>query len=388
MLKLSRTCLGLCFVLLADSVLAQNLSSVGGDVFVGGSKTLLAVDSPRDVFAAGFSVSITGDVGADAHAAGFDVTIDAPIGADLYATGSNVTVGQSVRDDLSVSGFTVKLLAAASVGGNARIAAGSLTIDAPIAGSLVASAGNIDMNSHVGGDVRISAAELDFGPDALVDGTLTYSGPKEIKVPAFVAPATRVRYQPTSAGGVLDDVRDTIDDSVGAFWPSVFNAVTAMAITLAFLLLVATLFLVFTPERLSHLRTRASHASGRALLFGCLGLATAMGLIPVSVITIVGLPLIPILILAIILLWLLGYLLGAHLLSLKLFAAFTEEPTTTGSSVIALALVLLALSLLNFIPVAGWMINLAVMLYGAGLISLALLDRLSSSGRAVLPQHD
>ncbi|NNE22850.1 MAG: hypothetical protein HKN11_09590 [Rhizobiales bacterium] len=371
----------------ASSLAASDLV-IGGDVYSAGAVTSSA-RTTRDVFAYGFSVSLTGAVGQDAHAAGFDVDVDGSVGADLYVAGGSITIRGRVADDLSASGFSVRLDEDASIGSNARIAGGDIDIDAPIGGSLVAAGGKISLNGAVLGDVRLTARELEFGPSAKIDGTLTYSSVNKTDIPASVIPPDRVRHLPFEGSDILGEIKETMDAAVPSFWPSFFGMIFAFVITLGFFVVIAAVALSFLPDTVERLRVRAAERPGIAVLSGYLGFALITGLVPASALTLVGLPFIPVVLLSIVVLWLFGYLLGAYALSTRVWTAFAgrqDRQDPLAWKLLILVAGLAALAIVNFIPILGWLINLAVVYLGIGSIALLTFARVwPMAGDALLP---
>lgn len=351
---------------------------IGGDVYTGGSAPS-SVSAQRDAFAYGVSVNLSGQIGKDAHAAGFDVEIDSDVGADLYAVGGSVTVRGNVAEDLSASGFSVRLNEKASVGHNARIVGANISINAPIGGSLLAAGGKVSLNAPVSGDVRLSAGDIEFGPAATIQGKLTYSAENKVNIPASVISSDRIHQVPFKGSDLMRDLRKTMHEDISFFWPSLFGLMMTFLATMGFFLIVSAVCLSFMPSLVERLRRRAVGNPGMAELSGFLGLAFVVGLVPASALTLVGLPLIPIVLLAIFALWLLGYLLGTYAVSTRVWMAFSSDTQLDGSmakKLMVLAAGLVTLAILNFIPVAGWLINLAVMLLGLGSITLLTLERI------------
>lgn len=372
------------FGLVLSMALAPSVSQaeegmvIGGDVYTGGSAPS-SVSAQRDAFAYGITVNLAGQIGKDAHAAGFDVEIDSDIGADLYTVGGSITIRGNVEEDLSASGFTVRLHENASVGHNARIVGANINIDAPIGGSLLAAGGKISLNAPVSGDVRLSAGNIEFGPAAKIQGKLTYSAENKINIPASVMSSDRIQQVPFKGAEFMRDLRQTIPEDISFFWPSLLGLVMTFLATMGLFLIVSAVCLSFMPSLVERLRRRAIEKPGMAELSGFLGLAFVIGLVPASILTLVGLPLVPIVLLAIFALWLLGYLLGTYAVSTRVWTAFSNDDqlaTSMARNLIVLAAGLVALAVLNFIPIVGWLINLAVMFLGLGSITLLTLERL------------
>lgn len=363
--------------LLSTATLAEQVTeSLGGDVFVSGSSPSMSNDAPRDVFAAGFSPTVDANVAGDLHMAGFNVNARGRVAQDLYAAGSSIAVQSTVDQDVTAAGFSVHLTKDGSVGGNVRIAAGTTNIESPVAGSLRVSAGEIKLDAPVNGDVKLTAGDISFGPQARIAGKLVYAARKKIDVPASVITPERVRYTAIS-GDVVGDVGDTIKDAVPSPWAAFVALVGGFLVTLTFYLVVSVLFQSFAPDTVARLRGIAGGHLGKALLLGFIGLATLVGLVPVSLIIIVGIPVIPVVLLAIVVAWILGYLLGAYALAMRVAEAFNLAVTSPVAKLLTVALGITVLAILNFIPFVGWIFNLAVMLLGLGAITAVIMDRLN-----------
>ncbi len=356
---------------------AQDVSTLGGDVYASGANTTVSEASGRDVFVSGFRSAIKGEVAKDAHAMGFNVAIDGPVGGDAYAGGFNVVLSGRIGEDATVSGLSVALEKSASVGGNARLFGGTVSVDAPVAGSLIAAAGSFALNAPIEGDVMLTAGEISFGPNARIGGTLTYRSPNPVDIPASVAPASRVRYEKLTAPGALPDIGETIDRSTRSFWPSAVTRFVGFLFGLAFLIAVSAGFLALMPDRVERLRADAIDRPWSGIVFGMIGFATLIGLVPVAAMTMIGLPLVPLLVLVAVVVWVLGWLLGTYALAWRIIGAFRNlDPTLLTRLVVVIAGAVI-LALLNYVPFLGWLINLTVTFIGLGALAALAFATLS-----------
>ncbi|MDP1576276.1 MAG: hypothetical protein Q8L76_05840, partial [Cypionkella sp.] len=66
-----------------------------------------------------------------------------------------------------------------------------------IGGALTATGGEITLNAAVSGDALLQGGTISYGPKARIAGTLTYSAPEPVTLPAEVIPAARVVYDKT-----------------------------------------------------------------------------------------------------------------------------------------------------------------------------------------------
>jgi hypothetical protein len=362
------TSLVICF-LFANPVSAEQVN-VGGDTYSSGENAVLSGPSPRDAFVSGFNADVNARVEKDVHAAGFDVNLNAPIGGDAYAAGFSVEVTQPVGDDLSVSAFNVAVKEKATIGGNARLAGRTINIDSPITGSIAAAAGDLTLNNVVYGDAVLTVGSLKFGTNAKINGKLTYYATEPITIPASVISADRIQFNKLTVSNATEAVRQTSERSLPAFWPSFLGIISGFVLLIGFLVAVGAVMLAFAPERMERLKAEALHAPIKIMALGVLGLSMAIGLVPVSGMTLVGIPLIPVAILITFVLWIVGYVVGAYSVGMRMIAGFRDGSASTASKLLVLVVAVTVLSLLNFIPILGWLINLAVLFLGLGAIMM------------------
>lgn len=349
--------------------------TLGNDLFVTGSGPSSPIDAQRDVFIAGNAVTLKGDAVGDVHATGFDVEVETVTGGDLYAAGGAVTIRSSVGEDLTATGFSVRTSQNAITTGNARLSGGTVTIDGPVLGALLAMGNEIILNARIGGDVRIVANKINFGPDALIVGKLDYSSSKEIAIPERVISSDRVSFEKMDKSNLFRKVRDNWHDMEYPILPKFMSLFAGFLIALTFIVIVGAIFLTFLPGSVERLRTSIADRPGMTFLIGVMGLSILFGLMPVTSLTIVGLPFIPFVVLAIILGWTLGFILGAYTVSLWVWQAFggTDTPTQL-QRLVALALASVVLGILNFIPFVGWVANYTLILLGVGAITKMLFE--------------
>lgn len=342
----------------------------GTDLFLSGTSGLPELNTTGDVFAAGQSVVLKGKAGGDAHAAGFDVSVEAPIAGNLYVAGANVAVLAPVAQDLTAMGMNLRTSAQATIAGNARLAGSNVVIDGPIMGALTVTAGEITLNAAVTGDVLMLIDTASFGPNARISGRLTYSAAEPITVPASLIPANRVTYHRLVLPETVTRIRQGW--RVGhPMMPSARAVMGGAVLILAGLLAVGAITLAMAPVWSDRVRQTIDAKSGACLLAGVLGLAALLGLVPVTVMTIIGIPLLPLVFATILLGWMMSYLFGVYALSMRVARVFgISEPVGLSAQILVLALGLLGSTLLNFVPILGWLLNFVPLLLGAGAIVL------------------
>ena len=369
--------LAISFGLFAPPAIAEEVTvRNGSDLFVAGDSVLSKVDNQGDVFVASEATAIDGAVLGDLHVVGFDVMVATDVAEDLYSAGSNVDLRGNVGGDSTAAAFTLRTAPSAETSGNARLGGNTVTIEGPIAGALMAVGRTVILNAPVQGDVRITAKSLVFGENAVVNGILYYSSQSRIAVPERVASPERVQYSELDFDGNWDDLGDSLPIGDMPGFPKTASVFGAFIISLLFFMLLGALALGFLPTQLERMRQGIASAPGRSMLLGVIGLSLLFGLVPITALTIVGLPFVPVVILAIIVVWTLGYALGGYTVAVHVWRALGGDPEP-GSvvRVLLLAAAVTVVALLNFIPFVGWVANFTLVLMGIGAITRVTFSR-------------
>lgn len=353
------------------AVKADDQMTFGKDEYLSGFISETKQIAQRDVFVSGFSVDVQGTVDGSLHAAAADVYVQAQVKGDVEAAGLSVRILSPVGRDVSAVAAAIKITEQASVGGNVRLASRGLVLDGPVAGSVLAAAEDIEIGGTIAGDTRLIAEKITFKDSARIGGVLTYSAPEPLDIPATVVSADRIRYEHLN----VDSPQELM--SRMKVWPTVWVFVVGGVVSICFLTLAAGLLLVLAPKTSAALQREAMSTPLQTMGIGIVGLAMLLGLVPVCILTLIGLPFLPFAVLAILVFWIGGYLLGVLGLTFRIFEAFRPIPVDLAARLLLIATGLAVIAMLNFVPFIGWLFNLAVMFLGLGAI-------LSYTGRRVL----
>lgn len=347
----------------------------GGDTFIAGPVINKTLETSGDTFAAARTVSASGQVTGDLHVSGFDITVNADASEDLYAVGAVVAIRGQIAKDLTATGFSVRTESSAVTNRNARLFGKTVTINGPVNGALLVTGRDVVLNAPIEGDVRLLAQSISFGPEAKVAGILTYSTAERISVPERVAAADRVVFERVSAGHAWrewDDIRNEMP-----VLPTFASLLFGFVVSLLFFIVLGAVMLSFMPKRLEKMRQSIAVAPGRSILLGVIGLSMLFGMVPITGLTIVGLPFVPVVVLAIVVLWTLGYALGAYSVAMRVWAGFGGEAEPTNAArLIVFAAAIILIALLNFIPFVGWVANYTLVLLGLGAMTHAVFQYL------------
>lgn len=362
----------------ADDVSTKN----GSDTFFAGDQLTRSIETEADTFMAARTLDARGVAGGDLHVVGFDVAITADTKDDLYAFGGTVIMRGTVAQDLTAGGFSIRTDKSAQTAGNARLFGNTVTVEGPVTGALFVTGRDVILNAPIEGDVFVAAQTLSFGPDAVVGGALTYSTPEKLLVPERVADDARVTFERYSGGKIIAEWEDVRKD-MPAF-PTFASMMFGFFLSLFFFVALAALMLAFMPLRLARMRKSIAKAPGQTLMLGLVGLSVLFGLVPIIVLTIVGIPFVPIVLLAIVVAWTLGYALGAYSVAMRIWSGLGgEEDPSTLARLLVFAAAITAIALLNYIPFVGWVANYTLVLLGLGAMTRALFQSMISTPDAV-----
>lgn len=323
----------------------------GDDVFIAGRHVDWSESTTGDAALAGQNVEANGRVGGDALIAGRRVAIGSTIAQDLYAAGADVRLAGSVGNSARVAGGRVVVLPGASIDGGASLAGNRVSIDGHVGRYASVAAGHTAINGRIDGDLTVASGDLSLGPNAVVQGRIDYRG----RHPAQIAPGAQL------LGG--------IEQSLVQPWaggPIGFGLAWAAGWIVAGALLLAA------APRVTRRVTLAMR--DKPLASPLLGIALMIATPIVVVIlaaTVVGLPLGLLWALAFVLLVPLGYLATAAALGDRLAERRERVAAKTWRRALAMALALLVLTALTWLPYVGWLIALLTVPFGIGAMLIA-----------------
>ncbi len=324
------------------------------DIQLGRDITLPATSNINDnLIATGESHMIQGAINGDAIIAGNQLLFQGPIAGDLITAGSKVSLYKSssvlknayiaaseayiegnLHQDLNL--YTNRAQILATIAGNARLKGQDITINAQIEGSVKVTAPHILLgpNTHIHGDFKFASAQAPtIMPGARIDG-------KTIALPI-----------------------ETAEKPAQLMWTIIiFSTLSAW--------LFAMLLLHLFPHSVAAVSTNIGTHPGSSFVTGIISIITALILIPLLTISLIGLPLALIIAFLLITLSFFSAIPTAfYLVSVIAKVNFAETHNRLTVS-FYLLLSLLALSLLSLLPVLGPIMQLILSITGIGAILL------------------
>ena len=324
-------------------------------------------------FAAGDEVIIEGTVNGDAYVAGGVVEVNGTINGDLLVGGGQVIIAGTVTDHVRAVGGTVRL--SGKVGKDVSVAAGTVTFlrTSAVEGNILAGCGTLEATGTVGKQARIGCNDADLGGS--IRGDVNFAGEY-----------LTVRQGATIGGNVIARMRDKervqiadgtvhghVDVSLAEMQPRIlgysplhfwFKIIWAVG-----LLLMGLLLVFLFPRFIKGIGSMITQHPGESLLWGFLGLIVIPILFVLLLATVIGIPIA--LLLLTLFLWIiylsqlsLGVVLGNHL--------FAMEEQEGWNLFWKLAVGVIIIQALTFIPYVRFFVNLAGIIFGLGAILLMM----------------
>ncbi|MBA7667251.1 hypothetical protein ES703_75336 [subsurface metagenome] len=227
---------------------------------------------------------------------------------------------------------------------------GDLTVLGKVKGNAVAIGGNLTLKSsaEIGEDAVCIGGKLEKEEGAQVQGDAVNIG--ILKFPCFGKRAL-FRLGIGGLGGLLGWLS----------WWGIFFGITKFIVEL----ILAILLVAFLPRQISVISDSLKKNWWRAILIGILVLICAPLLMVLVGITIVGLPLIPVIVMVLAVAGLLGRVSIFLLVGERLHRAFNPKPL---SSIVTVILGAIALNLVGLVPILGPVIYALVLVFGLGAV--------------------
>src|SRR5687768_1638514 len=295
-----------------------------------------------------------------AHAAEQRLVGDVVVGRegvehDVSTGAGDLEIRGLVEDDVH-SGFG-DVLVSGTVKGDIDAGFGDVKIEGPVEGDVRAEFGDVYVNAPVKGDVNVGWGDVDLGPDAEISGNLGCEGCD------ITGNRSAVKGEMTARGMAID-----FDESHG---PGIIGFFGWLFTALAFAAC-AVLAAVVAPRPMASAASRAEESPGRCFVYGLLSLPVVFVLCVALAVSIVGIPLLLLLVPAYLALLFLGALVAAFFIGTRILMVTGRYRVGNALAAVVGAMILAATT---FIPVLGNLLLYALSLLGTGAIILALFSR-------------
>ncbi|MDQ3942495.1 MAG: polymer-forming cytoskeletal protein [Actinomycetota bacterium] len=234
---------------------------------------------------------------------------------------------------------------------------GDVLVIGKVKGDIEAGFGDVYVNAPVKGEVHVGWGDVDLGPDGEILGNLECEGCE------ITGNRDAVEGHITARGMALD-----FDESHGH---GIIGFVGWLFAALAFAAC-AVLAAVVAPRPLASAASRAEESPGRSFVYGLVSLPVFFVLCVVLAVTIIGIPLLLLLVPAYLALLFVGALVAAFFIGTRILMFTGRYRVGNALAAVVGAMILAATTL---IPVLGNLLLYALTLLGTGAIILALFSR-------------
>jgi len=343
-----------------SSVTIGSDKTISDDVYAAGGTINVAGAINGSLIAAGGTINVSGNVSRDLMVGGGTISLTGKVGGSIRVAGGNLTINGPVEQDVVVTGGTLSIGSGGTIGRDLVLAGGTATVSGAVGRRIQMAAGTVTLQNRVGGDVtgQVDHLKLD---GAQIGGNLDYTSNNQVDIVngARVA-GTTTRHTPTNQGaGATNGFIGWLRALIGIF-----------ALGLLFILLLPR----FSTRSIDVLRAEPwlSLGIGAAIL-----VATPIVAVIVFIVGLLiggwwlGLLLIPLWLLALAV----GYVVSSFLLGRLVFAQLGWGGY---HDVLALLGGLLILAVVSLIPLLGWLLGLAAVVFGTGALAVAVARRVQA----------
>lgn len=257
------------------------------------------------------------------------------------ASAAMAAVNINVQNESSIVRIMndIVIPAGETVNGDVVAILGDVRIDGAVNGNVVVVLGDIDLNNTVQGDVVSVLGEIRQGPNGKITGSIIETNnPGGFNIPGFHGWPQGVNPFRFSWGFRF------------------FNMVVLFGL--------AALTLALLPSQIRNMAVTLGDDAGRKLLVGFVAVLLVPALFFVSLISLIGIPLIPVIVLVLVSAKFIGYVAVALFVGIRI----KQTGGLHSSTFLELFLGVLVLWLVRLVPVVGWISALVVTMFALGLV--------------------
>ena len=319
-------------------------ADIAGDVVASGGELFIGHRVQGDVIAAGGSVQITGEILDDVRVAGGELTINAKIGDDLYAAGGAIRVESG-----------------SAIDGKARLAGGDVNMAGTVKEGLFIAAGKIRLSGTIDGDVELLGNEIQILEGTIIKGDLLYKSPGE----ASINPDAKI------TGKVTHETKTFAEPDTGS---TIFFSLALIVASIVLYLL----FPGYTMASANRILSTPWKSLGTGIVILFIVPIAALLLLVTGLGVWVGLSIVALYLVAL----LTGVLISFFSLGDWGAKRLQQDVTSKGRRLLSVAIVIVIVALIRFIPVIGGLLLFVLLLVGLGAGSMQLYEAYKQAEKA------
>jgi len=344
---------------------------VDDDLYVAAETIIIDGTVNGDLWAAGNTITVNGIVNGSVMAAGRIVNINGDITHAVRAVGETININGDVGGDLMAGCGKMNIASTARIGGDLVFGADIVRIDGPIEGNIRGSGREVTISNGVNGNVELEVESLTILSTANIGGDLNYTSEEE----ADIQSGAQI------TGATTHKLPEAKKDWAKVFPFVIFFGVLAKVLSFLMALVAGVVIIFLAPRRLTSIAEAIGTRPGPSAGWGALIVFVAPIAAVLVCLTIIGIPV------GLIALALYGIALYLAQIPVSLFIGrwiIGRFRVVEGKAIMvgALAIGLAILKLLSLIPYFGFVVGLAVVIFGLGAVVAAERKRRAEAGKA------
>jgi hypothetical protein len=329
--------------------------SLNSSLWAGGTNIEVAGTVNGDVICGGQDINVSGTVNGDVICAGQNVRVSGEVNGDVRLAGQTVTISSEISGSATVASQSFTLDESARIGRDLSVAGQNTNVNGQVERDVAFASGVVVLSNQVGRDVRGEVAELTLTPDARVGGDLRYASQKRADIQnGATVDGTTQRTEPKKSEGVKVAF-------VGLSWLFALYMIVS-------LLLLAFVLTLLMPQLFYRISGNAVREPLKSVLVGFVANLALPVLFLALLFTVFGIPLALLLLLS----WLLITFFGYLFFSFYIGRLILRDRSNAIGNILLGGFVVLVLWL---IPVVGYLVWLAALWFGTGMILMELWNR-------------
>jgi len=157
----------------ADQVVQDDFYGLGNNVAISG-------EVEGDLLSASADLTVNGKVGADLSVVAGKVSIDGSVGDDVRILAGETTVAGEVAGDLVVIAGTLKVLSTANITGDVMFFGDEANIAGEVGGDILGSSEKLRIDGTVKGEIDVRTRQLSLGESTNIEGVVKYTSATEL----------------------------------------------------------------------------------------------------------------------------------------------------------------------------------------------------------------
>jgi cytoskeletal protein CcmA (bactofilin family) len=339
-----------------DIVTVSGGEEVDDDLYVFGSTVTIDGTVNGDVFGFARELIINGTVNGSVTFGAQIITVNGEVDHSARLAGQTVLVNGIVNSDLIALGSNVNIASTSKIGNDLILGTASARVDGEVVGDIKGGGADITITNGVGGDVDIEADNLKIASSAHINGNLSYTSKNEAQIESGARVGGETKWR-------VPELKEP-SRKVGLF-AGIAGVIWGKFLAFCMILVVGIILLLVVPKRIVSMEVAIRTNPWQSLGWGALILFATPVAVIIVMVTVIGLP---VGLITGVLYGIAIYLskIPVALLIGSLIIARGREIESKGVLIGALALGLAILSIVQVIPVVGFLVGLATVIFGLG----------------------